>query len=148
MKKAKQIKIKKYGTLDIDIPDKPFIGYKKVRLRDINDVSIGTAILKLQILGDVVAGKWDHSLSSGPYNYDHKLRTSKFKVLEVVHIEFRYYNEGDIVRMSSSHDTRGGKWLTYKVGKIITRKLDTSDVACASGLHFFLTKAQALAYSL
>lgn len=95
-----------------------------------------TAIIKLAILGDATMDGIDM------YAYSGKCRTSKAKVLAIYGLK-----RGEVA-VSSARTCSTCNRTRYQKGRMVEPKLgfEYSDLACASGIHFFRTKKEALAY--
>jgi hypothetical protein len=114
------------------VPEKgAFIGWKKVRILDASSESICNAVLELKILG-----KRNSTLVG------RKCRTSKVRVMSVHTTSEAYKKHAH--KIVSWHDTK----FEYKLGEIVTEPKYNDDirVECTTGIHFFMTRAEAEAW--
>lgn len=111
-----------------------FIGWKKVDVRDETGLWRRTAVLKLEIRGDVLFSSCDDDYYPNLHN---KIRTNELKVLS-----------GPRLRTGEEFCSGRVRDFRYEVGKIYRVRLSRKERACASGLHFFLKRKQAAEYAL
>ena len=110
------------------------------------DGGYSKVLVKLRIDGKVVK----------PICSDGKVRTNKAKVLEIVPI---YFSNGwrsrrwvgtrkiDLAYSCNFHGGFTSKAFKYKVGRIVTAKLDESaQESCGSGINFFFDRRKAINY--
>ena len=132
---------------------KPIIGYKKAKFYG----SYGAdCIVKLRIpVGAKVRADNDKNLSflgethrrqltdTGGEVGSQKLRSSKARVLSVTS-----NGRGPTLKESAVPKSSRG-WVVYKAGRVVKPRMPfaLTDKACASGIHFFLDRKQAVNYT-
>lgn len=112
-----------------------FIGFKKAKLYNPEETGRQEVIVELEILADA-----RRSSATG-----RKCRCDKAKVLSVTTLD-GVAVKLDAGTVRSSYDTR----FEYKVGEIITEPNFCEDrwEECASGIHFFINRQEAVGYGV
>lgn len=141
----KNIRVNSYTSFySLQCPEEgSFIGFKKANIfvpdtlgdYTVTNMNIGSphpVIIKLQITED--------SLRSSATS--RKCRCSKVKVLSISYLDGTECSEGTIAHSQTDFD------FTYKVGDVLEVKDFNEDrwEECATGIHFFITREEAVNY--
>lgn len=110
-----------------------FIGWKYAHFNDCGPSMVGGyCIVKLEICADALRS----SATS------RKCRCSKAKVLEIQTLD------GDVVKNATAYSSFDYDFV-YKPGEIVESEFDPNRwQECAAGIHFFITRAEAVNYCL